>query len=51
MFGPHYSLCVYVGEGQTPRRFSFSQLRERVAAIAAALSAVGVAKGDVVAGG
>jgi acetoacetyl-CoA synthetase len=41
---------ITAGEGQTPRHISFSQLRERVAAIAAALSAVGVAKGDVVAG-
>jgi acetoacetyl-CoA synthetase len=41
---------ITAGEGQTPRRLSFSQLRERVATIAAALSAVGVARGDVVAG-
>jgi acetoacetyl-CoA synthetase len=41
---------ITAGEGQTPHHISFSQLRERVAAIAAALSAVGVAKGDVVAG-
>ena len=48
----YYSISVAVsaGEGQTPRQLTFSQLRERVAAIAAALSAMGVAKGDVVAG-
>lgn len=44
------SVAVSAGEGQTLRQMTFSQLRERVAAIAAALSAMGVAKGDVVAG-
>ena len=43
-------VCVCAGEGQTPQRISFSQLREGVAAIASALSELGVAKGDVVAG-
>ena len=38
------------GEGQEVQQFTFSQLRERVATIAAALAAMGVAKGDIVAG-
>lgn len=42
--------CWIGGEGQKKGQLSFSQLKEEVATIAAALSGVGVVKGDIVAG-
>lgn len=41
---------ITAGEGQSPVYVSFSQLKERVATIASALSAAGVVRGDIVAG-
>lgn len=41
---------ITCGEGQKVGRLSFSQLKEEVATVTAALSAAGVVKGDVVAG-
>jgi acetoacetyl-CoA synthetase len=41
---------ITAGEGQTTGSLSFSELRGRVATIAAALSGMGVTRGDIVAG-
>ena len=41
---------ITCGEGQTPVKITFAELRKKVASIAAALRAVGVVKGDRVAG-